>query len=61
MPKYESISNRSQPGISPERIFQKKIECALGDKDLLGMSEEELDSQCDDIFQDIPIPFVPQK
>jgi hypothetical protein len=31
----------------------------MGDKDLLGMSEEELDSQCDSIFQDIPIPFVP--
>ena len=47
MPKYESLSNRSQPGFSPERIFTQKIECAFGDKDLLGMSEEELDSQCD--------------
>ena len=37
--------------------MQQEIECAFGDIDLLGLSEAELDQQCDDIFQDIPLVF----
>ena len=37
------------------------IPCAFGDEDLLGMSEEDLDMQCDDVFEDTPIPFKPRK
>jgi hypothetical protein len=40
---------------------QQEIECAFGDMDLLGLSEAELDQQCDDIFQDVPIKFKPRK
>lgn len=41
--------------------MQQEIECAFGDIDLLGLSEAELDQQCDDIFQDVPIKFKPRK
>lgn len=38
-----------------------KIECAFGDEDLMGLSEAELDLQCDDLFADTPIKFRPRK
>ena len=41
--------------------MQQEIECAFGDIDLLGLSEAELDQQCDDIFQDVPIKFKTMK
>lgn len=44
---------------SPSRM--PKIECAFGDEDLLGLSEAELDMQCDDLFTDTPIKFIPRK
>ena len=44
---------------SPSRM--PKIECAFGDEDLLGLSEAELDMQCDDLFSDTPIKFIPRK
>lgn len=34
---------------------------AFGDMDLLGISEVELDQQCDDLFQDTPIKFKARK
>lgn len=44
---------------SPSR--QPKIECAFGDEELMGLSEAELDLQCDDLFGDTPIKFKPRK
>ena len=44
---------------SPSR--RPKIECAFGDEELMGLSEAELDLQCDDLFADTPIPFRPRK
>ena len=35
--------------------------CAFGDKDLAGITEEEIDLQCDEIFKNTPIKFVPRK
>jgi len=34
---------------------------AFGDLALLGITEAELDEQCDDLFNDVPIKFVPRK
>jgi len=34
---------------------------AYGDIDLLGISEEELDQQCDELFNEAPIEFKPRK
>ena len=33
---------------------------AFGDPDLLGISEEELDQQCDELFSQYPIRFEPR-
>ena len=38
-----------------------KIECAFGDEELMGLSEAELDLQCDELFADTPIKFKPRK
>lgn len=35
--------------------------CAFGDMDLMGLSEEELDTQCDELFKTAPIDFVPRE
>lgn len=37
------------------------MEAAFGDIDLLGITEEELDMQCDELFSDEPITFVPRR
>jgi len=34
---------------------------AFGDMDLMGISEAELDQQCDDLFLDIPVRFKARK
>lgn len=34
---------------------------AFGDIELMGISEQELDNQCDELFQDTPIEFQPRK
>ena len=34
--------------------------CAFGDMDLMGLSVEELDTQCDELFKTSPIEFVPR-
>ncbi len=37
------------------------FDLAVLDEDLLGISEEELDKQCDELFSDTPIKFRPRK
>lgn len=32
--------------------------CAFGDMDLMGLTEQELDSQCDELFRKAPVKFV---
>ena len=44
---------------SPSR--KPVIECAFGDEELMGLSEAELDLQCDDLFADTPIKFRPRR
>ena len=39
----------------------RDLEAAFGDIDLLGITEGELDQQCDELFADEPITFVPRK
>jgi hypothetical protein len=34
--------------------------CAFGDMDLMGLSVDELDTQCDELFKTQPIEFVPR-
>lgn len=40
---------------------EKFEHCAFGDMDLMGLSEEELDTQCDELFKSAPIDFVPRE
>ena len=34
---------------------------AFNDADLLGMTEEEIDAQCDELFEEAPIAFEPEE
>ena len=46
----------------PSSFYNFEIEQpAFGDLALLGITENELDEQCDDLFGDTPIKFVPRK
>lgn len=46
----------------PEVEEEKSLPpCAFGDPDLLGLSEWELDLQCDDLFAEVPIRFKPKR
>ena len=46
----------------PSSFYNFELEQpAFGDLALLGITETELDEQCDDLFGDTPIKFVPRK
>jgi len=36
-------------------------QAAFGDIDLMGITEDELDQQCDELFADTPIEFNPRR
>ena len=44
-----------------EYDYNQKQVAAFGDPDLLGISEEELDVQCDELFGQYPIRFDPRR
>jgi len=57
----ERLRQDSQP-VEKEPVSPEKFEhCAFGDMDLMGLSEEELDTQCDELFKTAPIDFVPRQ
>lgn len=44
--------------VAPKRKF---VPCAFGDQDLFGISENELDKECDEIFSEPIIDFNPRR
>lgn len=40
---------------------EEEIEAAFGDADLMGITEEEVDAQCDELFETTPIKFKARK
>jgi len=53
--RLEALANKAVP--EPSDKFEH---CAFGDMDLMGLSEEELDTQCDELFKTAPIDFIPR-
>lgn len=54
--RLEALANKAVP--EPSDKFEH---CAFGDMDLMGLSEEELDTQCDELFKTAPIDFIPRE
>ena len=45
-----------------EDTLQESMDiAAFGDEDLYGITEEEVDAQCDELFENTPIKFKPRK
>ena len=49
--RLDEIENRT--------VNDRYEHCAFGDIDLMGLSEDELDNQCDQLFRYAPIEFQP--
>jgi hypothetical protein len=65
--KVEGISESPSHKIGVNNISDEEYEdsrvnqvAAFGDPDLIGISEEELDAQCDELFGQYPIRFEPR-
>ena len=58
--KLMQIQSQHDGTILPAEHFGNET-AAYGDFDLLGISEEELDQQCDELFNEAPIEFKPRK
>ena len=57
----ERLRAEAAANVKEEKPTMDKFEhCAFGDMDLMGLSEEELDTQCDELFKTAPIDFVPR-
>jgi hypothetical protein len=56
----EEAERLRQEALDRENDNDKYVHCAFGDIDLMGLSEDELDIQCDELFKSAPIEFVPR-
>ena len=57
----EEAERLRQETLDNNKTNDKFEHCAFGDMDLMGLSEEELDTQCDELFKTAPIDFVPRE
>ena len=56
----EEAERLRQEAMEKDKTSDKFEHCAFGDMDLMGLSVEELDTQCDELFKTPPIEFVPR-